>query len=643
MSGHSNYNHGAFKFTGDLGVKLTVITCSARIANSFGYGAPYISIITSATLALISFFYVYTFASYLKIDIYFFQNRVTYYTFFHDYVLNKYADQIVIVAGMVLWLALSINGREKRRYLIPLVYGGLLLYSILAYIGILLDVLALLSIPFVISVLMYNRFFAALKEKFLKTDSNLLYVNYLALIGIVTGIISVIITTLTLYSSAPAFLQPITTNYAHELFVVFSSASPVLIFLLIFCLPVKILLTEFRTKVLKVKNSITTAILPYEMKKTRNKIIFLLFFVLLSIIIAAIPHEPIINRTNQYVGKDTAFYVDLMNKLARTHNPQELVVKAFTVATDRPLSTLFLFALAKIIPDSASYTIDRIPYLLGPALVLVFYFLTRELTSNDTTSLLAAFLTAISYHTLIGIYAGFYANWFGIIIGYLSIVFLIKFLKKECRIYFAMYSVLIILLLFAHVYTWTIFTIVSSIFLLVLYKLKYYRTQSIILLLSVVLFSVVIDIARSTITGSVGGIEGDIALSKGGQGVGLGQFIQRWSNLVYTTQVYLGGQLSNPIILVLGVCWLFYCKLSEQTTIFLIIFFSLGLLPIFLGEILIQGRVFYDIPFQIPCAISITYLKRYSNGTLLLLSIGVWLVAMSVYATSNFNFLPPSR
>lgn len=158
----------------------------------------------------------------------------------------------------------------------------------------------------------------------------------------------------------------------------------------------------------------------------------------------------------------------------------------------------------------------------------------------------------------------------------------------------------------------------------------------------VVLFSVVIDIARTSITGSVG-IEEDIALSKGHQGVGLGQFTQRWSNLVYTTQVYLGGQLSNPIFLVLGLYWLFHSKFSEQSTIFLLIFLSLGLLPMFVGGIPIQGRVFYDIPFQVPCAISLTYLNRYSNGTLLVLSIGIWLVAMSIYATSNFYFLPPSR
>jgi hypothetical protein len=545
------------------------------------------------------------------------------------------------VSGIIVWLVLSINAKERRRYLVPLVYGGLVFLSILAKIEVLLDALALLSIPFVVSLLMYNKFFAAIREKFLRTHSELLYVNYLALIGIVTGIISMVITTLTpLYSSSHTFQQAIIPNYAYGLFIVFSSASPILIFLLIFCLPVKLVFTEFMTKILKLRNTITTSLLPYKMKKTRGKIIFLLLSVLLSIIMAAIPHEPIINRTNHYVGTDTAFYVGLMNKLAQTHNLQEFIVNAFNLATDRPLSTLFLFTITKLVPSAASFTIDRIPFLLGPVLVLVFYFLTRELTANDTTSILAAFVTAVSFHTLIGIYAGFYANWFGIIMGYLSIVFLIKFLKTQRRTNFTIYSVLIILLLFTHVYTWTIFTIGTSIFLLVLFKLNYYRRQSIILLLLVLLSSVVIDFGRTSITGSGGGIEEDIALHLK-QGAGFGEFTQRWSNLVYTTQVYLAGQLSNPIVLLLGLYWLFHSKLSEQSTIFLLVFLSLGLLPMFLGGVTIQGRVFYDIPFQIPCAIGLTYVKRYSNGTLLVLSIGIWLIAMSVYAASNFYYLPP--
>ena len=158
------------------------------------------------------------------------------------------------------------------------------------------------------------------------------------------------------------------------------------------------------------------------------------------------------------------------------------------------------------------YIIEYVPLVLGPALILAIYFLTRELTSNDITSLMASFLTAISFHTLIGIYAGFYANWFALIIGYLSFVFLIRFLKKPSKLNLIVYSMLIVLLLFTHVYTWTILAIVMGIFLAVLLKFNYYSRKSIILLLLVVSSSVVIDVARMTITGSSSGIVSDIAM-----------------------------------------------------------------------------------------------------------------------------------
>ena len=86
-----------------------------------------------------------------------------------------------------------------------------------------------------------------------------------------------------------------------------------------------------------------------------------------------------------------------------------------------------------------SEVVDHLPIVLGPALVLVVYFLTREMTSNDLISVLAAFLTAVSFHVLTGIYAGLYANWFALIIGFLSFMFLFKFLKRPSISYFVTY------------------------------------------------------------------------------------------------------------------------------------------------------------------------------------------------------------
>jgi hypothetical protein len=180
--------------------------------------------------------------------------------------------------------------------------------------------------------------------------------------------------------------------------------------------------------------------------------------------------------------------------------------------------------------------------------------------------------------------------------------------------------------------------IVTAIFLMVLFKLNYYRRKSIILLLLIIMSTVAIDIVRSSTISNGGGIEEDIGVSNY-YGTGLQQFVQRWSNLVYTTQIYLAGQFSNPIILMLGLYWLFRSKLLEQSSIFLVIFFSLGVIPLFIGSVVIQARVFYDIPFQISAAISLSYLRKQSS--LFLVAIGIWLVAISVSAASNFYFVPP--
>src|SRR3989442_15205866 len=122
-------------------------------------------------------------------------------------------------------------------------------------------------------------------------------------------------------------------------------------------------------------------------------------------------------------------------------------------------------------PTNISYPVDRISLMLGPCLVLAVFCLTRELTSNDTTSLFASFLTTVSFHTLIGIYSGIYANWLALIICFFSLVFLIRFLKAPNKLNLIVYFILLIFLVFTHVYTWTILALFSGIFLVVMYKM----------------------------------------------------------------------------------------------------------------------------------------------------------------------------
>ena len=119
--------------------------------------------------------------------------------------------------------------------------------------------------------------------------------------------------------------------------------------------------------------------------RSRTKAICLLFFVLLSITIGIIPHLPTINKDNQRIGADTDYYVVWVGRLVNSSSVQELIGQAFVKQNhgDRGLTLLFLFGLVKLTNGNPFSTFEHLPILLGPVLLLVVYFLTRELTSSD--------------------------------------------------------------------------------------------------------------------------------------------------------------------------------------------------------------------------------------------------------------------
>lgn len=373
--------------------------------------------------------------------------------------------------------------------------------------------------------------------------------------------------------------------------------------------------------------------------KSKFIILYLLLSVLLSVALALIPHQPTINRDNQQVGVDTHYYVSWVNSLIYSHDYREFLQQAFVEQSlgDRPVTLIFMFTIAKIVNADLFYITELLPVMLGPAIVLAVFFLTRELTSNDIASLFASFLTALSFQVLIGIYAGFYANWFALIIGYVSFVFLFRFLKKpNNKLNLVVFSGLVVLLLFSHVYTWSILAIIMGIFFVAMLILHYYHRKAIILLLLVILASVIVDIARMTLVGSAGGVEEDIEVAKV-TGVGPEQFNLRWSNLLRTMYSFVGGQFSNFLVFALGLYWVFRSNLRDPSTIFLMIYLSVGLLPFLLGDYVIQTRVFYDIPFQIPAAIGLAFIKKQTPGGLIVaIPICLLFLDISIMAVSNF-------
>ena len=635
----TKFKNHAYLYFLKRSLQARILTAAiTSVCRTLGQGHSYISITTSIIFAIVSFFYVYEVGSYFKIGISILQNRVVYDTFFNFHIINKNLDQLVVVLGTVIWLTLSFNGRF--RFISPAIYAGLAVILAITDFDAFFDIAVLLSIPIMVSLLVYD----ILATKKILNEGTKLSVNYIAIIIVIASIISIIMSSAFLLFSVSE-LMPI-RDYAYDIFLILSGFSPAMMFLLVNCFPVKVLLNQFKDKIpskIKFNNEIATSESISKTIKLRIKLIYLSLFVALSIAMVMIPHQPTINNGSQHVGADTGDYIYSINVLNKSHSITEFIRQAFFVQLggDRPLTFIFLFTIFKILSADISYVIDYIiPLILGPSLVLAVYFLTREMTSNDRTALLASFLTAVSFHTLVGIYGGFYSNWLALIIGYLSFVFLIRFLRRPSKHVFIVYIFLIFVLLFTHVYTWSLLAIVSGIFLIIMLKLNYYDKKSVVLLLLVILSSVIIDVVRTTTTHSHTGIERDVSIAN--VEVGLKQFSQRWSNLAYAMHDYLGGLFGNFIILLLGVYWLFRFDIKETSNILLVVFLTVGIVPLYFGDWVVQDRVFYNIPFQIPAAIALTNVSRYKNGSIITLSISIWLIAMSILGVSNFYLVAPA-
>jgi hypothetical protein len=607
-----------------------------EITRALGRGFSRSAVISSASLAVLCLFYVYTAASYAEVRVYPLVDRVTYYAPFAAYITTDYADHVIIGSLLILWLAL-VSQRSKAQYAVIGGFAALFAAAAAANYEPALEGTALASLPAILSLIVYNKYS---HRKILNQHSPELTLNHIAVMGAALGIMGLALVLVPVFFADP-LPEPPVRNYAYEVYLVLSSFSPVLILLLIACVPVK-LLSDSIVRALKVKNLF--AELQQAMIPRKIRTIYLALIMLLSVLLVLISHTPTINPDGQQVGVDTGYYVNWVGALQESSDPGELFYQAFVVENrgDRPLSLLLLYALNGILGIDLFSTVEYVPVLLAPALALVVYFLTRELTSNDIASLFAAFITAVSFHTLIGIYAGFYANWLALIVGYCSFLFLFRFLRGKGNKNLVLYGVLTLLVLFSHVYTWSVLSIAAGIFLLVCIvrpKTLPSGRRNAALSVAVLLSVVAVDIGRTLLIGSSGGIERDLELA--GNLVGPDQFLLRWNNLSYTTTTFVGGLFAGFVVLGLGIYWLARTRIQDAASIFIVIFLSLGILPFIIGEWVVQTRVFYNIPFQIPAAVALALVIQDRQRLVRMLPICVFLLLAAVVAVSNFYLVLP--
>src|SRR5215216_3301420 len=663
MQVENTYSFGV-KGESDMREALFAIA-SSKLSRDLGYGMPISSIIASVSFVVCLFFYLYVVGSFFRVPIYPLIDRVTVYTVFQQYIINQHLDSIIVILAAASWFFLSLGNRVIRYYF-SIAYGGTgIILALISPHNIVFGIIALLSLPLIIAVMLYYYYYYYRKgQKKLVNFNTKLTWRYISLTAIAISAIGIVLPVLAVFLT-PSFGSYARYNLANELFLLLSSFSTIYIFLLVFCLGVKVLFKAvLRILKLHIKEDISqTPSDDYEHNKlkSKTKISFLVVAMILSVVLVLIPQHPLINKDNQNIGVDTQYYDTWIRDLTKSKSLSDFIYQAFVLQGqdgDRPLSLIFLFLVYQVAGGNNNNNllevIEYFPIILGPGIVLTFYFLTLELTRNEKIAMIAAFLGAVSFHTLVGIYAGFYANWLALIVGYISIAFLFRYLRTGRLSDIVLFSTLLTSILFLHVYTWTVLAAVAGIFLVVMLLVviwnkkkkkkkkndnnisnnHFAKRKRIIWLLLVILVSIAVDITKVSLTGSSGGVEQDVELAQ--TNLGIEQFNLRFRILDATMHASLGGVFSNFIILILGLFWVLKSNMREPSTVFLMIFLSVGLIPLNIGSWTLQVRVLYDIPFEIPAAISLYYISSRSGSLLVTLAACTWLVAVSLITVMNY-------
>src|SRR5262249_44524998 len=137
---------------------------------------------------------------------------------FNMSITDSTVDKIIVLLCTTSWLGLSLVGRI-RTILMP-VYGLASIFSLLAHQDFILNSLVLISVPIIASLILIKQ---VLHRK-ISRSLTILPLNYIAMFGLVTSIISIFLTI-----GITSSISSQTRDFAYGIFLLFSSICPIMI------------------------------------------------------------------------------------------------------------------------------------------------------------------------------------------------------------------------------------------------------------------------------------------------------------------------------------------------------------------------------------------------------------------------------
>ncbi len=299
---------------------------------------------------------------------------------------------------------------------------------------------------------------------------------------------------------------------------------------------------------------------------------------------------------------------------------------SFAWQTDRPVVLLLLYGLQNVSGLSPEGVVRVVPMFCAAGLCLVVFWFVRVGLKNDTVALVSGFFSVVSFQLTVSISAYSLANWVAVIEGFVLFGFLLKSFEKRSFIYTLIASLLGIVLLLTHPYTWDIFMNVILFYavLTVVWAFLKKKTlqkaevsSSVFVLIINLIFFVIYSLLPfgAGVTGGGTEVIGNIM-----PGAALSDVPAGLSNMV---QSWVSGAFAAPILLLLSIigmfCFMNFNKKFDKLIILLVAVPSLILLKVS-PEGFLYYRLVYLIPVEILAAAGICWitnrLKTQNNSNL---------------------------
>ena len=328
----------------------------------------------------------------------------------------------------------------------------------------------------------------------------------------------------------------------------------------------------------------------------------------LAIYISAYPYLPAVNPGGKIVGVDTPYYLEKLES-ARGSSAGPFPV---ALSDDRILLHLLNYALSLSTGDPA-LTLKILPAVLSVLLVVSTFFFVRIATGRPYLGGLASLFTPLAFQQIVGINAGFYANWLALVEANLYFAFLLRALKRPSFRTLLGTNVMLVLVLFTHPWTWFVLMASLAVFMLV-GLLTTSRAKGLFVIPLVVAVNISVDAIR-TVSLPFLQSGAEVAYSSLLPGFSLTDLPVILGVLEETFGTFLGGALYNYGIILLSI--LGFLSLRDYRDHLNRLLLSLaisGLIGIFLFSSdfvgYLHARALYVIPFALFAALGFDALTR---------------------------------